>query len=423
MPAHWPSVPYGRPLRNQRYRVVDAQGRDRPDWVPGELWIGGLGVATGYRGDPEATGRSFVTVAGTRWYRTGDLGRYWPDGTLEFLGRTDHQVKIRGHRIELGEVEAALLAHPAVAAAVVLAVGEPTRLAATIVPRPEAAADGAEEGWPSASEEGLLAFLRERLPAHSVPASVTSVTELPLTSNGKVDRRALAARVEDAWAPVPAEPPRRGIEETVAGIWAELLGTPAVSRWDNFFSLGGDSLLATRMISKLHAAGFADAELGRLFHTAELASFAADLRHGGPQRPMPTLRPDPEHRHDPFPPTDVQRAYWVGRTDTFALGGVGCHFYTEYDAPGSTWTGSPTPGTGSSSGTRCSGRSSCPAASNGFSPACRGSRSRSSRSGPATPRRCSRGSGTRCRTRSSTPAAGRCSTSGRCATATGPGWR
>ncbi|WFE37405.1 non-ribosomal peptide synthetase [Micromonospora sp. WMMD998] len=334
VPAHWPSVPYGRPLRNQQYRVVDDQGRDRPDWVPGELWIGGLGVATGYRGDPEATEGSFLTVADARWYRTGDLGRYWPDGTLEFLGRTDHQVKVRGHRIELGEVEAALLAHPAVAAAVVLAVGQPTRLAATIVPRPEAAADDAEGDRPSVGGDELLAFLRERLPAHSVPTSVTSVTELPLTSNGKVDRRALAARAEDAAAPAAVEPPRGDIEETVAEVWAELLGTTAVGRWDNFFALGGDSLLATRMISRLNAAGFAGADLGRLFRTAELAGFAADLRHGGPERPTPTLRPDPEHRYDPFPLTDVQRAYWIGRTDTFALGGVGCHFYTEYDGAG-----------------------------------------------------------------------------------------
>ncbi|WP_188197861.1 AMP-binding protein, partial [Nonomuraea sp. SYSU D8015] len=107
VPVGWRSVPYGRPLTNQRFRVVDARGRDCPDWVAGELWIGGLGVADGYRGDPGQTAERFVTVDGVRWYRTGDLGRYWPDGTLEFLGRADAQVKIRGHRIELGEVEAA----------------------------------------------------------------------------------------------------------------------------------------------------------------------------------------------------------------------------------------------------------------------------------------------------------------------------
>jgi amino acid adenylation domain-containing protein len=114
VPDHWRSIPYGTPLRGQRYRVVDGRGRDRPDFVPGELWIGGAGVALGYRGDPERSARQFVHHAGERWYRTGDLGRYWPDGTLEFLGRADDQVKIRGHRIELGEIEAALGAHPAV---------------------------------------------------------------------------------------------------------------------------------------------------------------------------------------------------------------------------------------------------------------------------------------------------------------------
>ncbi|MEV6041781.1 amino acid adenylation domain-containing protein, partial [Nonomuraea sp. NPDC052116] len=123
VPAHWTSIPYGLPLRNQRYRVVDGRGRDCPDWVAGELWIGGAGVAIGYRGDPETTSAKFVESGGERWYRTGDLGRYWPDGTLEFLGRADHQVKIRGHRIELGEIEAALEASPQVARAVAVAVG------------------------------------------------------------------------------------------------------------------------------------------------------------------------------------------------------------------------------------------------------------------------------------------------------------
>jgi yersiniabactin nonribosomal peptide synthetase len=116
---HWASIPYGQPLSSQYLRVVDTFGRDRPDWVPGELWIGGAGVARGYRGAPRQTAGQFVTITGCRWYRTGDLGRYHPGGTLEFLGRADQQVKLRGHRIELGEIEAAVQAHPAVAHAVV----------------------------------------------------------------------------------------------------------------------------------------------------------------------------------------------------------------------------------------------------------------------------------------------------------------
>ena len=121
----WSSIPYGYPLAAQRFRVVDRWGRDAPDGVAGELWIGGAGVARGYRNDPELTAAKFPTVDGRRWYRTGDLGRYWPDGTLEFLGRRDHQIKLRGHRIELGEVEAALLAHPRVRRAVATVVQQP----------------------------------------------------------------------------------------------------------------------------------------------------------------------------------------------------------------------------------------------------------------------------------------------------------
>jgi yersiniabactin nonribosomal peptide synthetase len=137
----WSSIPYGRPLANQRFRVVDAEGRDCPDWVPGELWIGGTGVARGYRGAPQQTARQFVRTGDGSWYRTGDLGRYRPDGVLEFLGRTDHQVKIRGHRIELGEIETVLRSHPGVGRAVA-AVTDDRRLVAAVV---ETGTVGAEE--------------------------------------------------------------------------------------------------------------------------------------------------------------------------------------------------------------------------------------------------------------------------------------
>ncbi|EST32927.1 non-ribosomal peptide synthetase [Streptomyces roseochromogenus] len=137
VPAHWRSIPYGRPLANQRFRVVDPHGRDCPDWVPGELWIGGAGVAQGYRGDPELTRERFPCVPDGRWYRTGDQGRYWPDGTLEFLGRIDHQVKINGFRVELGEIESVLQTHPAVSHVLAAVVGDRTReIAAAFLPAP-----------------------------------------------------------------------------------------------------------------------------------------------------------------------------------------------------------------------------------------------------------------------------------------------
>ncbi|MGW6498932.1 amino acid adenylation domain-containing protein [Nonomuraea angiospora] len=320
VPAHWTSIPYGLPLRNQRYRVVDGRGRDCPDWVAGELWIGGAGVAVGYRGDPETTAAKFVEHEGERWYRTGDLGRYWPDGTLEFLGRADHQVKIRGHRIELGEIEAALEASSQVARAVAVAVGDrrQRRLAAFVTPE-------------DVDLDKLRSFLSDRLPGYAVPPTIAVLDRLPLTANGKIDRSALTALVGEAAESAVQEPPVGPAEIVLAKIWADLLELPAVQRTDSFFALGGDSLLATRMIARLRAEGVADARLSLLFETPVLADFAATFTVGEAAAPAPMLVPDVEHRHDPFPPTEVQRAYWLGRAEHFTLGGVGCHFYTEFD--------------------------------------------------------------------------------------------
>ncbi|MFD9961753.1 amino acid adenylation domain-containing protein [Amycolatopsis sp. NPDC058986] len=241
VPSRWRSIPYGFPLRNQRYRVVDTQGRDRPDWVAGELWIGGTGVADGYRGDPGLTAARFVEYQGDRWYRTGDLGRYWPDGTLEFLGRADHQVKIGGHRIELGEVETALAAHPEVRHAVVVVVGQRAkRLAAAVVPR------GGAAGGPA----GLVDWLADRLPGYMIPDTVLTLDELPLSGNGKVDRSAVGQLLAGAGEQRPdASGPLDGpVEKELAGLWAELLGVPGVGRDEDFFRLGGNSLLATRLV-------------------------------------------------------------------------------------------------------------------------------------------------------------------------------
>ncbi|KVW09643.1 non-ribosomal peptide synthetase [Burkholderia cepacia] len=157
VPPHWRSIPYGRPLPGQAYRVVDADGRDVPDYVPGELLIGGDSLARGYRNDPELTAQRFVQHASGRWYRTGDRGRYWPDGTLEFLGREDRQVKVRGHRIELGEIEAALAAHPQIDGACASVVnGEVARIVAAFVPA-DCGADRVSDVAPSSLAEADLA--------------------------------------------------------------------------------------------------------------------------------------------------------------------------------------------------------------------------------------------------------------------------
>ncbi|MFE5914991.1 amino acid adenylation domain-containing protein [Streptomyces wedmorensis] len=244
VPARWTSVPYGVPLRNVRCRVVDAQGRDCPDWVAGELWIGGAGVADGYRGDAERTADRFVEIDGYRWYRTGDRARYWPDGTLEFLGRADDQVKIRGFRIELGEVEAVLAQHPAVrqATALVIRTGPTPRLCAVV-----AAGSGLDENE-------LRAKAAERLPAHMLPDTIAVLDEMPLTANGKTDRRALRELLAAQAKEGEHEAARSSLEEVIARVWAGVLGTDRVGRQDDYFQLGGDSILATRITARLREA-------------------------------------------------------------------------------------------------------------------------------------------------------------------------
>ncbi|CAL9335233.1 amino acid adenylation domain-containing protein [Nocardiopsis dassonvillei] len=320
----WPSIPYGRPLSGQCFRVVGPDGRDRPDWVPGELWIGGAGVAVGYRGDPATTAARFVTdERGVRWYRTGDQGRYRPDGRLEFLGRDDHQIKIRGHRLELGEVEAAARAHPRITSAAVVV---------SPAPSPRLVAFVTVTGGGTAPE-ALRDFLAERLPEHAVPAHVVTVPRIPLNANGKVDRAALTALAGEQVGRTAATgaPPEGPTERAVADIWADLLGLDTVNRDDNFFTLGGDSLLATRMIVRLNDRGLRGADLGLLFSAGSLREFARGLRDGTGEAGFSAPVARPEERHEPFPLTSVQQAYRIGRGDDFALGGVDCHFYTEYD--------------------------------------------------------------------------------------------
>ncbi|WP_331767528.1 amino acid adenylation domain-containing protein [Embleya sp. NBC_00896] len=267
LPAHWRTIPYGTPLRNVRCRVVDAVGRDSPDWVPGELWIGGDGVAAGYRGDPERTADRFREVAGRRWYRTGDLARRLPDGTLEFLGRGDHQVKLRGFRIEPGEIEAALAGVAGVRRAVA-GVHEGALVAAV------AAGSGV-------SVDQLVAAAGKSLPAHMIPEHVVLVDELPLTANGKIDRRALAPLWGRRPAGPPPEPPRTDLERLIASVWQEALPPTdrALGRDDDFFALGGDSILATAIVGRLREVLGAGAVTVRLvFASRTVASLAARLR-------------------------------------------------------------------------------------------------------------------------------------------------
>ncbi|HVG44860.1 MAG TPA: amino acid adenylation domain-containing protein, partial [Longimicrobium sp.] len=241
------AIPIGRPISNTRVYLLDGAGEPVPQGVAGELYVGGTGVARGYFGRPGLTAERFVpdpfsVEPGARLYRTGDLGRRRADGTLEFLGRNDFQVKVRGFRVELGEIEARIAAYPGVREAVVLArenVPGDTRLVAYLV------------GADSVEADALRASLAERLPEHMVPAAYVRLEALPLTPNGKLDRKALPAPEGDAFARRGYEAPVGETEQALAEIWSELLGVEQAGRWDHFFELGGHSLLAVRVISRV----------------------------------------------------------------------------------------------------------------------------------------------------------------------------
>ncbi|MEO3761126.1 amino acid adenylation domain-containing protein [Mycobacterium sp. B14F4] len=245
LPVHWTSVPYGMPLPNNVCRVVAADGTDCPDWVPGELWFSGRGIARGYRGRPDLTAEKFVEHDGRRWYRTGDLARYWPDGTLEFVGRIDHRVKISGYRVEIGEVEAALKRVPGVDAAVAAVVpGEREALAALV-----------RSGDPAVDAQTVAAVLTGLVPAHMIPKVIVIAGTIPFTVNGKIDRRAVARLLAEAEPPAAQayRAPAGPLESALTAIVAEVLDVDAggIGVDDDFFSLGGDSVLATQVIARV----------------------------------------------------------------------------------------------------------------------------------------------------------------------------
>jgi len=285
------AVPIGRPLGNTRVHVLDGELRPLPAGVPGELTIGGDGVAVGYLRRPELTAERFVPdpfggESGDRLYRTGDRARCRPDGTLEFLGRLDQQVKIRGFRIEPGEIEAVLSAHPAVRLAAVLALpaadGLDRRLVAYVVPRAEPAAAEREEGDLPAV---LRLHLAAKLPAAMLPAVWVVLPELPLTANGKVDRRALARTAPPSGAgreEAGFVPPHTPLEEAIAALWREVLGVERVGIGDDFFRLGGHSLSAIRVLSRLRRDLGVDLAIGDLFEHTTLAGLAAVVAAAAP---------------------------------------------------------------------------------------------------------------------------------------------
>jgi amino acid adenylation domain-containing protein len=272
------TVPIGRPITNTEVYVLDQHLQPVPVGVPGQLYIGGAGLARGYLNRPELTAQQFIpdpfsAEPGARLYQTGDRVRYRDDGNMEFLGRLDQQVKLRGYRIEPGEIEAVLVRHPGVRAAVVEVfegARRDKRLVAYVVARQDQSLTVSE----------LRDFVKAKLPEYMVPSAVVWLEALPLTPNGKLDRRALPA--PDRARPEGEETfvaPRTPVEAELAGIWVELLGLSRVGVRDNFFECGGHSLLATQLVSRVRNVFQVELPLRRLFDTPTVAGLAEAIEN------------------------------------------------------------------------------------------------------------------------------------------------
>jgi pyochelin synthetase len=274
---NWKSVPYGKPMLNQTFHVLTEAKAPCPAWVPGQLHIGGIGLAKGYWQDEKKTDASFFvnSMTGERLYRTGDLGRYLPDGNIEFLGREDFQVKVQGYRIELGEIEARLQACPGVENCVV-AVREDDpgekRLVGYVILSPGTTLDSA----------AMREDLRSKLPEYMVPSALVSLSEFPLTMNGKVNRKALPAPVRaSAAAGSESDAPRDSLEMQLIQLWEKVLNVRPIRLHDNFFDLGGNSLGAVRLFSEMRKLFGRTFPLSVLFQAPTVEKLADIVRKGG----------------------------------------------------------------------------------------------------------------------------------------------
>jgi amino acid adenylation domain-containing protein len=319
----------GRRIPDLQLYILDAQGQPVPVGVTGEICISGAGVARGYLNRDQLTTQRFLandfsTRPGERLYRTGDLGRWRADGEIDYLGRNDAQVKIRGFRIELGEIEAQLRSLSEVDEAVVVARREADgeqRLVAYYTRAAAAVIDA----------QRLKQQLGTRLPAYMVPEALVELGQLPLTSNGKLDREALPVPQREALSTQDYERPQGELEHVVAEIWKDVLHVQQVSRHDDFFDLGGNSLLAMRLSARIRQAVGREPKLDTWLMNPTLAALAAQLDEARAVDgcELQAIVPDREHEHEPFALTPLQLAYWVGRNAGFELGNVGAHVYLE----------------------------------------------------------------------------------------------
>ncbi|MBT4835869.1 MAG: amino acid adenylation domain-containing protein, partial [Methylococcales bacterium] len=323
----WNSIPYGKALDNQQLWVLNSRYENTPTWVSGEIFIAGIGLAQGYWKDNDKTEASFINnpLTNERYYRTGDLGRFLPDGNIEFLGREDFQVKIQGYRIELGEIESALLQFEAIETAVVIAkegLHHNRYLVAYIVGEFD--------------ESELRNFLSGKLASYMMPKQLINIAELPLTANGKIDRNALPDLSNTEDDDVPYEAAKTKTEAWLISTLSNYFkDNDRISRHDSFFSLGGDSLVATRFVNNIRQQFQIAMPLAEFFNQSHCLSHLGEFIDIQPTvilqtQALPQIQPDREHRFQPFALNEIQQAYWLGRQGGFTLGNIPCHYYGEF---------------------------------------------------------------------------------------------
>ena len=325
-------VPVGRPIANTRVYLLDDADQPVPVGVVGRLHVAGAGLAAGYHNQPDLTERKFRrdVVGEARLYDTGDLARYRADGAIELLGRSDVQIKVRGFRVELGEVETVVAAAPDVTEAVVVAREDTpgdVRIIAYVVP-------GTVDG------RRVRTHVAQQLPHYMVPSLVVALDALPRLANGKLALRDLPEPRPAARANLSADyaGPRNDAEAQLAGLWESLFRVDQVGVDDNFFELGGHSLLAFQLIDAIRTGFGAELSLPDLYRAPTVAGLTEliALRRNAESGEFGGIRaivPDPSQRLRPFPLTDSQQALWIGRGDAVELGNVGCHGYFEWDSP------------------------------------------------------------------------------------------
>ncbi|MFS0915990.1 amino acid adenylation domain-containing protein [Brevibacillus sp. 179-C 1.1 NHS] len=326
LPAGMRSIPYGMPLANQEFYVLNQQLQHCPVGVQGELYIGGIGLAKEYLHDEEKTSAAFILHPELgRLYRTGDYGVFHPEGFIEFLGRKDHQVKIRGYRIELGEIEGRLLAHDFVRQAVVVDQTDHRgkKYLCAYYSRDE------EE----VTAEELRIYLLRELPEYMVPTYFIELDVIPLTPNGKVERKALPLPDTKQESESRYVAPCNAYEEKLSQIWSEVLGLERVGMEDHFFEIGGNSVQMVQIRTRISKEMGLDVNLRDFLSHQTISKLAQLLAESSSANAIhyPEITADTTSLYEPFPLTDVQMAYLMGRHDHFEMGGVSTHVYLELE--------------------------------------------------------------------------------------------